>query len=189
MGNPWDVVLDKDGDRTPDEIYYNVGRALSAWEYLEGVNGRLFGAILGLGGFNTIVAERAFGTVGNSKGRSEMLVEAINTAFTAKYGNATAGQLKIDLMALISRTKLFAARRNEIAHGAVIEFGEGFDQKGNFLSPASYNTSKHKTLNQLETTYRFNAKTIARFADEFGILHVTGLHLLTRTIPVFGLGQ
>jgi hypothetical protein len=186
MGNPWDFVLDNDGDDAPHQIYYHVGRSLSSWEYIEGVLGRLFGAILGLGGFNTIVAERAFGTVSNSKGRSIMLEEAANTAFTTKVGNDVADQLKTDLMAFIGLTKNFAPRRNDIAHGAVVEFLEGFSQKGNFLCPAAYNTSKHKTLNHLETSYRYNSKTIARFGDEFDKLHEKGLHLLIRTYPVFG---
>ena len=186
MSNSWDTVLDTDGDKTADPIFYMVGSSLSSWEYVEGIVARLFGAVVGLGGHNVIVAQRALGKVGNSKGRAEIVQEAINTAFLFKPQDAEMTKLKSDLTAYLSLIGAFSTRRNEIAHGAVTEFMEGLPYKGYFHCAASYNTNKFKTPNPLAPSYRFNSQTIARFGAEFAKLHETGTHLLMRTYKVFG---
>jgi hypothetical protein len=188
----WDrPSLPATGDDSQDAIYLSVGRALTAWERLEGVLGLIFIRAIGQSYFSGMPALRAYGTITSFSGRYEMLTAAIEAAIFEKKNNPlnpiaeNSDELRdVENAAnILSRIKSFSARRNEIAHGIVDKHpGDKsiaglFGQKPEFgwvLQPSEYATTK-KELRRggilipaiQEPRYYYTAQQIDRFTSKF----------------------
>ena len=138
---PWDrpTTLPSTGDSDPNEIYLMVGRALTRWETVEEHLGQIFALLIGLQE-PSLAAVRAFGAIATNRGRADMLGAAAEIYF-ADYSDPA---LKETFRTLMVETAGFAARRNEIAHGAVsgVVFEDGHEEF--FLASPFYNTNKMK---------------------------------------------
>lgn len=117
------------GDRKPDEIHLEVGRALSHWEGLEFALSELYEALLNADGDG---AAAGYGLLTAFTGRHALL-EAAEQYFPFRDHVAF-----LPIRGLIRRAVQFSARRNEIAHGIVCHV----HARGYYLTPAWYNTSK-----------------------------------------------
>jgi hypothetical protein len=102
------------GDKSADDTFLAVGKALTEWEKLESAFSRLFGGFLGMGD-HSLAASRAYGSVLTFRGRSEM----VTAAAEAFYFEKPDADLERVTKEIIKRSIGFSARRNEIAHGVV----------------------------------------------------------------------
>jgi hypothetical protein len=137
--NLWDVPkLPQQGDPEKALTYEAVGMALSNWEAFEGSLRMLFATFLRAD--VDIAAKRAFGALATFRARVD-LIEAAAEAYFAIY---PARRIKADYRSLMNRALKYGARRNEIAHGRVIEFkGKARKRDGWALYPSSYSTNKN----------------------------------------------
>jgi hypothetical protein len=132
--HPWNpLAVEPRGDFEPDTLYAAVGRALSAWEMMEGILANVF-ALLCRAEFEGAV--RAYGAVAAFSGRKSMLEEAF-----ACFPDRGKDGVK-ELPALLAKIQQFSGRRNEIAHGVVWYFSANQKSLGNYLVPATYNSRK-----------------------------------------------
>jgi len=132
--HPWNPLpVEAMGDEDSDVLFAAIGRALSAWETMEGLLARVF-ASLCRAEFDGAV--RAYGVVSSSSGRLDMLTEALES-----FPNRRVGEIA-NLPSLIKRIGRFGGRRNEIAHGVVWHFSADAKSLGHYLVPAMYNSRK-----------------------------------------------
>src|SRR5262245_42389496 len=124
MGNPWDVrPRQGKGNETPDPIFQAVGAALTVWERLESTLAELFDLLLAS---ENRAAFKVYQSAKSSHARKEMLLAALPLDRASGAENA-------ELSEFISTIGEFAACRNEIAHGQVVNLGE----YGHYLAPSN----------------------------------------------------
>jgi hypothetical protein len=111
------------GDPLADITYRSVGEALTCWEFFEICLGRMFSAFVGRRS-QPMVAVRAYGAVMSFEGRMAMVTEAARAHFHISQNRARPeDQLQADIEQLIKEAREYGARRNEIAHGIVMQYG------------------------------------------------------------------
>lgn len=168
---PWDVrPLPKKGEWAPSKIHRSVGKALDYWSRVEIAIGLVFAAIVGKHDRREGVL-RAFGSVLTFRGRVEMLIAAAEIYFL-RYPDSP---LKKRLNDFLEAALGFSARRNEIAHGIVGDFGWFTERQSQryVLGPISFATNKRvigtrKTGGRmLKPTYLYNAADMDYFAAQF----------------------
>jgi hypothetical protein len=161
------------GNRSQDEIFTAVGRALSHWELVEGSIATLF-TLITLGNYHAPANPmlRAYAAVTGSANRISM-VEAALESWLLNW-NCPVGP---NAVAALKDCRHWSGRRNDIAHGLVDMF---FDELGQwFLIPSLYarrgrilesNPVAGKSL-IIKSGYRYNAAMIDSFSDQFLVLH------------------
>jgi len=150
---PWELpALPINGDKTEQEIYYAVGRALDIWNNVENVFGVLFTDLNGLA-LGGEAMHRAFGSVITFRGKADMLAAAGEVYF---HKNPHSGNEQRFSWAL-ERGLGFSARRNEIAHGIVARYRWFLPSRikgkqiGFVLGPSMFSTGKRTLLRADET--------------------------------------
>lgn len=170
--------MEKVGDQHPLGLFQAVGEALTAWEKLEAAQGHLF---------STLVSSRAgaalaaYGAITSSSERGVMILAAARSVFSP-------APVLEEIQNLIRHIGNLAARRNDIAHGAVTEFhAEGVTEHeptrslGYYLAPNGYVTRKRGTPVDALTaadpsfehtpalfgTYAYTAVQVGMYAQHF----------------------
>lgn len=141
-------------DRTPDEIYLEVGRSLTQWEGLEFVMSQAF---MDITMAQFIGASRAYGAIGTLWGRLDALKEAGDAYF--EFHKHPLLQERFD--ALLALTRTLGTKRNNIAHGMVVMR----NTEGYVLEPA-WHSSKKVSVNWVRK-YSYGSSDIAKIRDEF----------------------
>jgi hypothetical protein len=172
------------GDPSRDDTFRAVGAALSQWEFFEGNLTLAFSYLVGTG-YGNIAAIRAYGSVETFRGRANMIETAAEVYF--KYNPDTV--LQSLLTEILKRSRQFAARRNEIAHGIVSPFvgvneNDEWVDRGFVLYPAYYATRKRSLpattpLDSVEFTFAYSSVEIDTFRDHFDQLAAQVVELLT----------
>jgi hypothetical protein len=179
-GNPWDIPYAKKfkrGDKTPEQIFLAVGRALTKWEGVEVSLGSIFTALIGSvdvpGSY--IPAVRAFGAVINSSTRSEMILQAAEAFFYEFEGEGFYDEVqpyRAELKKIMLAYTGWISRRNDLAHGYVTEnkmpdyeIDEAPLTSFYLLCPSHGNTKKWPL--DWEPTYKYKGEDIENFAREF----------------------
>lgn len=174
---PWDrQPWPKRGSKSAERLYASIGRALSSWEYFEADLGVIF-SLLAARTVST-PARRAYYAVRTFEGRAEML-QAASEAFFAECANS---ELQDEFKALYKSAKLFAPRRNDIAHGVVDHFRRDplLGARKRFKSFAlypSFANYKDRALDQMPA-YCYSAVEIDHYCYEFRGLVFSGGHLV-----------
>lgn len=147
--NPWDTApkLDR-GDEDPTALYSAVGQALTIWERLEDLHAWMFSTLVGSRSNSAYVA---YGYVDNSSTRLSMNKAA------AKITLKGDPKLLTDLIKTLDRIESFRVRRNDIAHGMVVNFQSSITgdegkvvvtHHGHFLVPPYYSSKKRSRNNK-----------------------------------------
>lgn len=156
--------------------------ALTSWEFVESSLADIFSVVVGepaLGIIPQTPASMAYGAIVGFNGRTDMLDAAARGFFRlsgkekrdADFVRA-ADQIQREFEPLLKETRLFAIRRNDIAHGQVIS-----DKQGSYLYPPFYNTKKYPmTDRDLATihdiaTYCYTADDIHFYQRHFEDLY------------------
>ncbi|TIX70770.1 MAG: hypothetical protein E5V25_09390 [Mesorhizobium sp.] len=115
MSNPWDPFpFPLFGDQIEAEIYEWIGRALDAWEHVEFELARMYSLLVGDPEWSKM---QEYGSAGNIfRDRIGNLANVAASYFCIKPHQDHEGALD----ALITACKGFADRRNEVAHGMVM---------------------------------------------------------------------
>ncbi len=143
---PWEpAAFPEKGDTHEDVTFAAVGRALSQWERLEVALAGLFAAFVGGKKQEEAIAMRAYGGVVASSARTVMINAAAETYFHL-FPNPSLQKLVDELL---SELRNYGARRNEIAHGMVMNYSVYTPPgrkpgTGCCLFPAHYNNKKIK---------------------------------------------
>lgn len=163
------------GDSDPNEIYANIGRALANWEELEARLAELFDCMVsGAEGDeeSSRAGMAAFIAVPSSSSRHDMLAAA------AQYALAISKYLQ-KVVDLVKDAKSFASRRNEIAHGRVLEFGsDGYFLMPNTTKPQKWETKgdhspRQQDIGKIRTgseKYKYVGSDISFYAEQFSFL-------------------
>lgn len=154
MQNPWDVrPRAENSDATFNDIFFQVGRALTAWETLESYAADLFDAMVAAHPSNR-AAFSAFIAVASSSARTQLLEAACERALPVT------DPARSEASDVIHQIGKFGARRNELAHGRVYDLGEhGFQ-----LGPN--NTTPHKWADGA-AKYQYGSADIDYYAEQF----------------------
>lgn len=151
------------GDRDREGIWLSVGRALSAWEEVQQKLVLLFASAIGHR--HNLPAMQAFGSQMNVSARVEMLDYALQAMLMANPA------LLAEARALFSRVRGFNDRRNDIAHGCILEVrGSQQGSAEYYLAPSSYLTKKTGGVKEADwpaPAYRWTAAQIDRYRTEF----------------------
>ena len=159
----------KAGAKHDKLIHIAVGHALTNWEHVEAAGAMLFGLFAD---FNSIAAQRAYGTINGAKAREAALREAANTFFSLRKNlNKKNGEIYEDLKVaekcagiLIHNYGQASGRRNDIAHGIAWElsFKESKDLSWFLVAP---NYQSRKTVNWIEDDFRLRDAKGLRLGD------------------------
>jgi hypothetical protein len=164
----WERPPSRDqGDGGSEAIHTAQGVALGQWELLESWFASFFMYLIQS---KSLAARRAYGSIASARGRRDALMAAAEVFF-ADYQVDEENQKRFKK--LMSHFGCASGRRNEIAHGFVLDIvGHGC-----FLVPADYNTSKNfpqkqwtQTVDILEiltAKYRYASDDIKIFARHF----------------------
>lgn len=113
---------------------------------------------------NTSAAQNAYGAILAHNTRNDMLRAAALAYFSKnKEGLAQANNI-------FNRVRNFAARRNEIAHGMVVQLHDNGTDSGHFLVPPMYNFNKRGTADRTLGKYQYTSAQVNQFATEFQTL-------------------
>lgn len=154
------------GDANANTIFVRVGAALTYWEMLESSLGELFDCLVS-GATDDMKSNRsgiaAFTAVNSSSGRTQLIEAAVPRALKHSA-------LLADATSLIAEVKEFGGRRNEIAHGRVVDTGE----HGHYLAPNNTNPHKWHLKGQKAgaAKYQYMSSDIAYYAECFGALYL-----------------
>lgn len=171
---PWDRVrpYSKKVDERPEGIYEAVGRALSAWEGMEGMLSILFAFIVS-GDTDAFAARRAYNAVRTFEGRLGMLRAAFSAYCHDYPQNKELNKLRSSFNNTIRLATGFSGRRNEIAHGVVSQMMKGqiigeveIENDGYALLPSYANTG-HRNLDETPEYY-FTSDNINIYSEMFG---------------------
>src|SRR5438067_51912 len=125
-----------------------VGKALSTWEFTEGIFAHLFATLIRpLRG--SYAARRAYGSIQASRGR----LEIIQTTAEVFFRNLPSIDLQADLKEVMKLYGEAGSRRNDIAHGLLMPSGPD-GAKGCYLAASIYTTKRSISL---ESPYFYNA--------------------------------
>jgi hypothetical protein len=167
-------VRAKQGDPEDTLLYTNVGIALTRWEIIEGTFAAVFSRFMEAGILEA--AGRVYGTIGSVPGRIQALDAASVVAF---YHRKVNEDERATWKSLMNHYREAGNRRNEIAHGVVMEFGDRSDPAkfgGYYLAPLPHNTKKTQpvviaVMEQKEFgAYRYTSDDILHFTTKFGHL-------------------
>jgi hypothetical protein len=142
---PWDPLpIEKPGDSSPEPLFCSVGKALTAWERLDGMQAALFSTLVQS---RCGSAERGYGTLQSLQGRNEMVKEAAKAVLPE-------GQLLDQTVDALINIARYHPRRNEIAHGYVSHFtskkqGEAEIDNGHYLIPGLFVTRKRANTEKI----------------------------------------
>lgn len=173
MPNPWDVLpAAAMGDAEPGILFQSIGQALTEWSHIETCYAEIYAIFVGAKGrkqFQT-AALRAYGSI-PSISTQLILVQYAAEVFFHKHTSKR--HLKKTLDTLISDTKEFSGRRNEIAHGQVSQVyiqksprSHQMQSVGYFLLPSLYHPKKYK-LDSGEITYQYHSSNVIYYRQEF----------------------
>lgn len=164
--NLWDVRRwGGQGDPTAENIFVQVGRALSHWELLESQLAELFDCLVS-GAPSATESNRAgfvaYREVKASSARTELLKAAIPRALMASRHLEPA-------TVLAKKVGEFGSRRNEIAHGMAVNLGE----HGHCLAPSNLSASKWHSKGHMigQAKFQYAAADIEYYAVEFARLY------------------
>jgi len=177
MPNPWDErPWAAVGEKSENDIFVAVGKALSHWELVEHAVAGLF-TLVTVGTYFAPSAPvlRAYSSVG-STGTRIQLVRAALEGRLLEWKNCPLGG---NALSLLNECGGWSARRNDIAHGLADRFADEYD-RGWFLIPGIY--SKRGRNEQGKVDYRYNAKIVDEFGARFLDLH----NRLNETISAMG---
>jgi len=179
--DPWDIPpFAGHGDKTPDQTYEAVGRALSSWEELEVSLSYLYGVFTEKG-LPPFESHAEYGKPLIFSARADGL-ERMAARYFVRHPNQ---QREAEFARLICDVGRFSARRNDIAHGIVrpVVVGPPISVPDNDPSEAPWLRMNYEYC-LLPPTYsdrRFHAKRtpqyalpaeeIIRFQTEFVKLH------------------
>lgn len=186
MSNPWDIPpMPEKGDEDINTTYASVGRALSAWERFESHLAFMFIKFLNLNPRGDVApAIRAFGVISSYRNRID-LIRTASQAFM--HSTQPPEGLEEQLSTLLNMGDRYAPRRNEIAHGIVLNFKEAFlvDNKitakanGFVLAPHYHNPKKQNLVGRVPIpTYLYTSKEIDYFKDRFEELEPQALNFM-----------
>ncbi len=142
--NPWDVHAISNGiERDIEKIYAAVGRSLTNWNKVELELTRIFCAFAVYDGHYQIVA-RAFGAVRTFEGRQKMLQRISDAYFSCCEVTPEMQKIQSDFKYLLNtKCKGGSERRNDIAHGNIIEYKAYKDSEPNYwFGPCSIDSTK-----------------------------------------------
>ena len=168
MSNPNNETWAEKGNRSENELFLAVGKALSHWELVEQAIASLF-TVITVGSYFAPVAPtvRAYAAIVGSKARIDM-VQAALLSWLHDWTDCPCGQNAKDVLRDCGR---WASKRNNIAHGLVDMF---IDEPGAwFLLPSLYNL-KGRPLGDRAASkpaYRYNAEMIISYGEKFLELH------------------
>ena len=138
---PYELVISETGSRTSDEIFLAVGKALSAWEYLETTLALSFGHLVGT---NHIVALRAIGRIESPAARLNVILEAFRSSpeeFRAQYPT---------FEKTVKEVMPFTEVRNAIAHGHLQWIEIKGQEKVYYLTPSISTTRKTTQIDRVD---------------------------------------
>jgi hypothetical protein len=124
----------KMGDPDPIAIYCEVGMALTQWELMESALADIFAFLVGGVGDG---AQRAYGSIAGFGMRKGMLREA-HECYSGKHFAHFS-----KLPGLLKRAEILVAKRNEVAHGSVVQKHVQDLNRGYFLGASRYNSAKN----------------------------------------------
>lgn len=189
-------ALDKQGDKTAEEIFLEVGRCLSKWESCESLFAELFKYFIES---KSNAARRAYGYI--IVGRDEVIKGAAEEFFLKNnVNNETEDNFKL----IMKHRQKASELRNEIAHGNVAKISELFNDKncfGHFLIPAFYNSRKNKLnrpykgedkidmFDMMGQIYFYKAYHIKCFCNKFEVLQTCVTNFWGDLIKNYSNGQ
>ncbi|MHB8268236.1 hypothetical protein [Bradyrhizobium sp.] len=190
---PWDIrPTQPTGSPSDDDVYLAVGKALTAWEGIEIRLSEMYLLFIGRYYSNpkeyrqpVIAALRAYGSITNFTTRAEMVESAADSFFHSRSSFfplrraiedkliALEKALEDEFKSLMTETRNFVARRNDIAHGVV------HGPKGYFLSPPDYNTRKYPRSRDGKLRTIFDTATYHYTSDDIDYYrqHFVGLQV------------
>lgn len=166
MSNPWDIrPWAERGEKSENDVFVAVGKALSHWELLEQAIAGLF-TLVTVGSYYAPSAPmlRAYSSVASSGNRIQMVRAALE-GWLRDWKDCPLCENSLEILKECSG---WAGRRNDIAHGLVDRFVDEFE-KGWFLVPALYSKKGRNEVGKMD--YRYNAEIIHNFSDQFLELH------------------
>lgn len=180
MPNPWDIPpATKVGNVNPDEIYVEVGKALSKWEMLEDALAWMFSELVGAPSnayphdFDPTPAERAYGSIVGFRSRLNM-IEAAAAGYFHVRSNTSKPDEKAKITTLERQTKHllkqvsgWSDRRNDVAHGVVVLSTDSRMANDYVLIPPGYNSKKYGPQITSDPAYTYNAAQITEFRNQF----------------------
>ncbi len=148
------------GDPSAQPIYEAVGKALSLFEAFEDSLQRVYGTVIGshwpTGPIST------FGSIEGSVARRKHLLARVRVFFK-RYPDP---ELEQDFRSWLRKSVADAAeRRNEIAHGKVVQVTNADSSCGYFLCPTNYASDTGWVLSG--SRYLFNSSIINNYAEAF----------------------
>jgi hypothetical protein len=195
---PWERLETRPtGDDKPDALYMAVGKAITAWNKVELSLAYLFGIFVNPSG-GIEVAGRAFGAVNTTSGKLDM-VKAASDVFIGPIEEALKRQhlnipdnedvsiepgenffdpaipnFKPNLNHHINTVwKKFGERRNDLAHGVVLQHGPAVDEKGPvgrwYLVPS--HVDGKKWARRGNPTYCYTAEDVEFYVKQFEALN------------------
>jgi hypothetical protein len=115
MSDPWDVPhFPSRGDQNPKETYAGVGLVTTMWELIESDLSKLYSLFIGR--FDELSALTEYGEANIFRLRFERLRPLANSYFVATPNQQAEGELDHLADGLLG----FSSRRNDVAHGIVI---------------------------------------------------------------------
>lgn len=119
MSNPWDPpTLPRRGDAYPEQTWAHVGFTMSRWESLEFELSRVHSLFLGQPDDSGAMQEYGKGRIFPE--RLNLLTEAAEPHFRRN----PCQNREANFEQLLNEARLFAGRRNEVAHGIVFRIDE-----------------------------------------------------------------
>lgn len=165
---PWDRrPWPRKGTRSVPKMYEGVGRALSAWERLEGALSLLFSELIES---ESKAARRSYNAVRTWQGRSEMLQAASETYFLKNPDKEAQNKFK----EVYKNAKNFSDRRHDIAHG-VVDYFDKWPSSGRSIAKASYclhpsySNTKDRTQDEMPE-YCYTAPELDYFFEQFTLM-------------------
>ena len=176
-GECWKYTPKPKGDASADPIFLAVGKALSSWETVEGEFASIFSSFLSAEHWG---AQRAYGIIVGNRARREML-EAVAELFF-RFRKVSSDDRKLFKLVMEHFQKA-SAIRNNIAHGYVTSFMMDGNDRGTFLVPPQYNSTKTTAFVMRDHTapgedissvmgidYRYTSGDIDGFSGKFRAL-------------------
>jgi hypothetical protein len=177
MPNPWDVKpCAPHGDAEPKIIFTCVGEVLTEWSNVETSCAEIFGIFVSAPKRDRLQAPavRAYGSVSSFSQQCQLLQEAGAVYF---HKHKSKSHLSSRLDKFITECKNYVGRRNEIAHGHVVNVfqskyktGKGMKSIGYYLLPTFYNPKKYKI--EQGVTYQYVSGDTIHYRQEFTKLYL-----------------
>jgi len=151
------------GDKIVFPLYAAMGLAITMWEMTELTLAMFYTSLTSEQEGETFILQFEFDGSAGFRSRSEKIIKAFDLYAQANPNQEIEGKFS----EIIHRAGQLSMRRNDIAHGMVMDSGgwaEG-DPKGCLLFPAWANYRKWRTGKR--PAYQLNSKQIVYFAEAF----------------------